>query len=130
MRVCDFIARHFQQIGISKVFGFQGGAITPLIDALALNGISYIQGYHEQAAGFMADCNARLTHQCAVAMATNGPGLTNLVTAVANAYLDSVPVLFLTGQVNPAPRSDPRRGRSQAAGRPAWDFGRSACSRP
>lgn len=100
MRVCDFIAKYLKQNGFDNVFGFQGGAITPLIDSLALEGIKYIQGYHEQASGFMADTAARLTNKCQIAMATNGPGATNLITAIANAHLDSAPTLFITGQVN------------------------------
>ncbi len=99
MRVCDYIAKYFKKINIDKVFGFQGGAITPLIDSIALEGIKYYQACHEQAAGFMADSVSRIEGRLSVAMATNGPGVTNLITSIANAYLDNAPVLFITGQV-------------------------------
>ena len=100
MRVCDFIADYFYQKSLKYYFGFQGGAVTPLIDSMYQKGIRFFQSYHEQAGGFSADAYARISGELSVVMATNGPGATNLVSAVANAYLDSIPVLFITGQVN------------------------------
>ena len=100
MRVCDFIAEYFYQKSLKYYFGFQGGAVTPLIDSMYQKGIRFFQSYHEQAGGFSADAYARISGELSVVMATNGPGATNLVSAVANAYLDSIPVLFITGQVN------------------------------
>ncbi len=100
MRGCDYIARYFREYGLELFFGFQGGAVTPLIDSLVQAGIPFFQNYHEQASGFAAEAYARTRNQLSVALATNGPGATNFVTAIANAYLDSSPCLFITGQVN------------------------------
>lgn len=101
MKLSDYIAQYLVKIGVKHVFGYQGGAITHIIDSIVKTGrISYIQNYHEQASAFSADAYSRVTNTLGVAIATNGPGATNLVTGIANAYLDSVPVLFITGQVN------------------------------
>lgn len=100
MRGCDYIAKYFADKGLKHCFGFQGGAITPLIDALALKEIEFVQSYHEQASGFAAEAYARVNQDIALAVATNGPGATNFVSAIANAYLDSTPCIFITGQVN------------------------------
>jgi acetolactate synthase-1/2/3 large subunit len=99
MKATDYIAKHLKNYGIRHFFGFQGGAITPLIDALVNNGIEYIQNYHEQASGFSADAYARITNKLGVVLVTNGPGVTNVVSSIANAFFDSSPVLFITGQV-------------------------------
>lgn len=100
MKGCDYISKLLLSAGVTHVFGYQGGAVTPLIDAFARAGLKYVQCRHEQASGFAADAYARLTGKCGVVVVTNGPGATNVITAVANAHLDSVPVLFITGQVN------------------------------
>lgn len=101
MKLSDYIAQYFVEIGVKHVFGYQGGAITHIIDSIVKTGkISYVQNYHEQAAAFAADAYSRVTNTIGVALATNGPGAVNLVTGIANAYLDSIPVLFITGQVN------------------------------
>lgn len=100
MKGCDYISKLLLSEGVTHVFGYQGGAVTPLIDAFARAGLKYVQCRHEQASGFAADAYARLTGKCGVVVVTNGPGATNVITAVANAHLDSVPVLFITGQVN------------------------------
>ena len=109
MRVYDFIAKYLKERGINRFFGYQGGAVTPLIDAMVLSGLQYVQCYQEQASGFAADAYARLTQNCSVTVVTNGPGATNLVTAIANAHLDSVPSLFITGQVNTTDLKDKDR---------------------
>ncbi|MGN0014145.1 MAG: thiamine pyrophosphate-binding protein [Candidatus Gastranaerophilaceae bacterium] len=99
MKVCDFIAAFLKDKKYDKVFGYQGGAVTPLIDSISKENINFIQCRHEQASGFAADAAARISNKCQIVIATNGPGATNLVSAIANAYLDSVPVLFIVGQV-------------------------------
>lgn len=87
--------------GVTTVFGYQGGSITHMIDSFDKYGIRYIQSYNEQGAGLAADAYARVSKLgLGVAIGTNGPGATNLITAIANAYCDSVPVLFFTGQVH------------------------------
>lgn len=87
--------------GITVVAGIPGGAILPIYDALAQNGrIEHVLARHEQGAGFIAQGMARATGKPAVALASSGPGATNLVTAVADAKLDSVPLVVITGQVS------------------------------
>src|SRR5262245_22831242 len=84
---------------VDLVFGYPGGAIMPLYDALVDSGIRHILVRHEQAAVFAADGYARVTGRPGVCIATSGPGATNLITGIANAYLDSVPLVAITGQV-------------------------------
>lgn len=97
--VADYIASFLVEKEIEHVFGFQGGAILKLLDAMIATGkIQYIQNYHEQASAFCADSYSRLNGKIGVALATSGPGATNLITGIANAQLDSVPALFITGQ--------------------------------
>jgi len=85
--------------GVELVFGYPGGAIMPLYDALVDAGIRHILMRHEQGAVFAADGYARVTGRPGVCIATSGPGATNLITGIANAYLDSVPLVAITGQV-------------------------------
>ncbi len=89
-----------REAGCSTLFGYPGGAIMPVYDALAGSGLKHILVRHEQAAAFMADAWARATGEVGVCMATSGPGATNLVTGLANAFLDSVPIVAITGQVS------------------------------
>ncbi|MCA1934919.1 MAG: acetolactate synthase 2 catalytic subunit [Asticcacaulis sp.] len=86
-------------LGVDVLFGYPGGAIMPIYDALAGSGLRHILVRHEQGASFAADSYARATGRVGVCMATSGPGATNLITGIANAYMDSVPVVFITGQV-------------------------------
>ncbi len=87
--------------GVGTVFGYPGGAILPAYDALTkYKKIHHVLVRHEQGAAHMADGFARASGRVGVAMATSGPGATNLVTGIATAMLDSSPVVFITGQVN------------------------------
>ena len=88
--------------GVDLVFGYPGGAIMPLYDALDGSGIKHILTRHEQGAVFAAEGVARATGNVGVAMATSGPGATNLVTGIADAKMDSVPLVCITGQVRSA----------------------------
>ena len=88
--------------GVDLVFGYPGGAIMPLYDALDGSGVRHILTRHEQGAVFAAEGYARVTGQVGVAMATSGPGATNLVTGIADAKMDSVPLVCITGQVRSA----------------------------
>lgn len=88
--------------GVTDIFGYPGGAIMPLYDALVDSGLKHYLCRHEQGAAFAADAYGRVTRRAGVCMATSGPGATNLVTGIANAYLDSVPMVAITGQV-PSP---------------------------
>lgn len=93
------VVRTLEALGVERVFGYPGGAIMPVYDALTGSSLKHILVRHEQAAAFAADAQARLTGKAGVCMATSGPGATNLLTGIANAYMDSVPMIILTGQV-------------------------------
>ena len=86
--------------GVTEVFGYPGGAILPAYDALRKFPIRHILVRHEQGAAHMADGYARATGKVGVAIATSGPGATNLVTGIATAMLDSVPIVCVTGNVS------------------------------
>ena len=85
--------------GVRHVFGYPGGAIMPLYDALVGSGLEHILCRHEQGAALAADGYGRVTRKAGVCIATSGPGATNLVTGIANAFMDSVPMVIITGQV-------------------------------
>jgi acetolactate synthase-1/2/3 large subunit len=95
----EIIVRLLTRQGVTIVPGIPGGANLPLYDALAQSPIRHILARHEQGAAFMAQGLARVTGRPAVCLATSGPGATNLVTAVADAHMDSIPLVCLTGQV-------------------------------
>jgi acetolactate synthase-1/2/3 large subunit len=86
--------------GVTTVFGYPGGAILPIYDALRKFPIHHVLVRHEQGAAHMADGYARASGKVGVCMATSGPGATNLVTGIATAMLDSIPVVCITGQVS------------------------------
>ncbi len=85
--------------GVDTIFGYPGGAIMPVYDVLPNTKLRHILCRHEQGCGMAAIGYARATGRVGTAFATSGPGATNLVTAIADAYLDSVPTVFVTGQV-------------------------------
>ena len=85
--------------GVEIIFGFPGGAVLPLYNQLYDSQIRHLLVRHEQAAVHAADGYARVTGRPGVVFATSGPGATNLVTGIANAYMDSVPLVLITGQV-------------------------------
>ena len=93
--VCEVLKRE----GVEVVFGIPGGANLPLNDALGLSGLRFVLTRHEQGASHMADGYARSTGKPGVCFATSGPGATNLVTGLATANMDSIPVIAITGQV-------------------------------
>ncbi len=88
-----------QRQGISQIAGIPGGANLPLYDALSRSAIRHVLARHEQGAGFIAQGMARVSGRPAVCFATSGPGATNILTALADAHLDSIPVVCITGQV-------------------------------
>ena len=103
----EFIVHFLEQQGIKIVTGIPGGSILPVYDALSQSTqIRHILARHEQGAGFIAQGMARTDGKPAVCMACSGPGATNLVTAIADARLDSIPLICITGQV---PASMPSR---------------------
>ncbi|OGR40043.1 MAG: acetolactate synthase, large subunit, biosynthetic type [Desulfovibrionales bacterium GWA2_65_9] len=96
----ELVIRLLERQGVKRIPGIPGGANLPLYDALgASRSIRHILARHEQGAGFMAQGMARTTGQPAVFFATSGPGATNTLTAIADAKLDSVPIICITGQV-------------------------------
>jgi acetolactate synthase-1/2/3 large subunit len=99
--VADVVVAHLINEGVTKVFGIPGGATIPFHIALeTAPGIDFVLTRHEGGAAFMADCFARTTGQLGVCCSTTGPGATNLITGVAAAFADSVPMLVITG-MNP-----------------------------
>ena len=100
MNGADAILRSLEAEGVDVVFGLPGGAILPLYDAMARGTtVRHVLARHEQGAGHMAEGYARASGRVGVAIATSGPGATNLVTAIADAWMDSTPTVFITGQV-------------------------------
>ena len=98
----DIVLQCLRAEGVDLVFGYPGGAIMPLYDALDGSGVRHVLTRHEQGAVFAAEGYARVTGKVGVAMATSGPGATNLVTGIADAKMDSVPLVCITGQVRSA----------------------------
>ncbi|HEY7631978.1 MAG TPA: biosynthetic-type acetolactate synthase large subunit [Thermoleophilaceae bacterium] len=99
MRAVEAIMECLKAEGVDTVFGIPGGANLPTYDALYDAGIRHVQCRHEQGAGHAAEGYAKASGRVGVALATSGPGATNLVTPIADAMMDSVPTVFLTGQV-------------------------------
>ena len=95
----QIVCKALEEEGVDIVFGYPGGAVIPLYDALPKAGFHHVLTRFEQWAALAADGYARATGKVGVCMATSGPGATNLVTGLANAQLDSVPVVAITGQV-------------------------------
>src|SRR4029077_13007554 len=94
------LVRALEEVGARVVFGIPGGAILPAYDPLfASTRLRHILVRHEQGAGHAAEGYAQATGEVGVCMATSGPGATNLVTPIADAYMDSVPIVAITGQV-------------------------------
>ncbi len=96
----DAILRSLEAEGVDTMFGIPGGAIMPTYDAMARNpAVRHVLARHEQGAGHMAQGYARASGRVGVAIATSGPGATNLVTPIADAWMDSTPLVCITGQV-------------------------------
>ena len=89
-----------EELGVDDVFGLPGGAILPTYDPLMASKINHVLVRHEQGAGHAAQGYAMVTGRVGVCIATSGPGATNLVTAIADAHMDSVPLVAITGQVS------------------------------
>lgn len=101
MKVSDYIASFLVKKGIKSIFELSGGMITHILDSVSQKTeINIITMHHEQAAAFAAEGYARITGVPGVALATSGPGATNLLTGIGSCYFDSTPAIFITGQVN------------------------------
>ncbi len=95
----QMIIKCLKQEGVEVIFGYPGGKVIPLYDTLFDSDIRHILVRHEQGASHAADAYARATGKVGVCVSTSGPGATNLVTGIANAHMDSVPMVAITGQV-------------------------------
>ena len=102
MKASDYIVEYLIGKGITDVFGYPGGMVTHLMDSFSKyqGQIAAHVTYHEQGAAFAACGYAQTSGKVGVAYATSGPGATNLITGICNAFFDSIPTLFITGQVN------------------------------
>ena len=99
MRAVDALMECLKAEGVDVVFGLPGGANLPTYDAFVDGGIRHILVRHEAGGGHAAEGYAKATGKVGVAFATSGPGATNLITPICDAMMDSVPVVFITGQV-------------------------------
>src|SRR5215212_12169664 len=93
------LVRSLEAVGVEVIFGIPGGAILPAYDPLFDSEVRHVLVRHEQGAGHAATGYAQATGKVGVCMATSGPGATNLVTPLADAHMDSVPIVAITGQV-------------------------------
>jgi acetolactate synthase I/II/III large subunit len=101
MKLSDYVIEFVARQGVGHVFEFIGGAITHLIDSIHhRSDIDCVSVHHEQTGAFAAEAYARINGRLGVAMATSGPGALNMVTGIGSCWFDSVPCLFITGQVN------------------------------
>jgi acetolactate synthase-1/2/3 large subunit len=99
MTGAEILIECLKREGVQVMFGYPGGAVLPIFDKLYDADIRFILTRHEQGAAHAADGYARATGKVGVCLATSGPGATNLTTGIANAYMDSIPIVALTGQV-------------------------------
>jgi acetolactate synthase-1/2/3 large subunit len=100
-KISDYVAEALYHKGVRQVFQLSGGMIMQLLDSLDHDGrIQLVTVHHEQSAAFAADAQGRITGVPGVAIATSGPGATNLITGIGSCYFDSSPAVFITGQVN------------------------------
>ncbi|MBI3955233.1 thiamine pyrophosphate-binding protein, partial [Candidatus Gottesmanbacteria bacterium] len=101
MKLADYVAEYLVSQGIKHVFVVSGGAAIHMIDSVARNPkIDYICSQHEQHSGAEADGYSRISNNLGAVIVTSGPGGTNLATSIANAFYDSIPIIFLCGQVS------------------------------
>ncbi|MGN0599574.1 MAG: biosynthetic-type acetolactate synthase large subunit [Oscillospiraceae bacterium] len=100
IKAAEAMVKCLEQEGVKVVFGYPGAAICPFYDELYKSDIHHVLVRHEANAGHAANGYARITNKPAVCIATSGPGATNLITAIATAYADSIPIICITGQVS------------------------------
>ena len=99
MKGASAIVQTLEHLNVSTIFGYPGGSIMPVYDALLDSTVRHVLCRHEQGAAFSAIGYARSSGKTGVCMATSGPGATNLITALADAMMDSIPIVAITGQV-------------------------------
>jgi acetolactate synthase-1/2/3 large subunit len=98
--VSELIVRYLERLGIDHIFGMPGAHVLPIYDRLHDSGVKSVLVKHEQGAAFMAGGLARVSHRPSACIATAGPGATNLITGIANAYAERLPVLAITGETS------------------------------
>lgn len=100
IEVSDFVASFIATLGVKEVFLVSGGPNLQLVDAIARNEkLKYVCNHHEQSSAIAAECYSRVSDNIGVCVVTVGPGVTNAITGIASAWLDSIPVLYISGQV-------------------------------
>lgn len=99
MKVSEAIVKCLEREGVTTVFGYPGGAILPVYEALRTSSVKHVLVRNEQSAAHMASGYARASNRTGVCLSTSGPGATNLITGIATAYMDSIPMVIITGQV-------------------------------
>ena len=99
MKVSDYIIGFLESKGIKDIFTLSGGFCLPLVDSVGKSGINYVCNLHEQAAAVAAEAYEQYNNTPGVCLVTAGPGGTNTITGVASAWLDSIPMIILSGQV-------------------------------
>ena len=100
MKASDLLVKCLENEGVEYIFGIPGEETLDLMESLRTSKIKYILTRHEQAAAFMADAYGRFTGRAGVCMSTLGPGATNLMTGIGDAYLDASPMVAITGQAD------------------------------
>lgn len=115
IRLADYVMQYLEKLKVNHIFMLSGGGIMYLVDALGRSKIDYICCHHEQAAGIAAQAYAMEKNSLGVCMVTTGPGGTNMLTALGASYVDSTPVLFLTGQVKTTDFASLRKVRQYGA---------------
>lgn len=111
MKLSDYIFKYLEDIGVNTLFLLSGGGNMHLVDSAGKSNLTLVPMLHEQACGIAADAYAQYTSKLGVALVTTGPGATNIITAVAASWTDSVPVLVISGQVKTADISKGQRQR-------------------
>ena len=129
------MVRCLESEGVERIFAIPGEETLEIVEALRESPIEIVIVRHEQGAAFMADVHGRLTGRAGVCLGTLGPGATNLITGIGDAYLDYAPMVAITGQVAPRPgaQGEPpvrRRGRHAAPGDEVERAHRAARDRP
>ena len=99
MKLSDALIRSLMEENVEVVFGYPGAAVIDIYESLRASSIHHVLVRQEQAAVHSASGYARTTGKVGVCMATSGPGATNLITGIATAYMDSIPIVIITGQV-------------------------------
>jgi acetolactate synthase I/II/III large subunit len=100
LKAAEAIIKYLEKEKVDIVFGYPGAAVIPIYEELSKSSIKHVLVRHEQAAGHSASGYARSTGKVGVCIVTSGPGATNIITAIATAYMDSIPLVVITGQVN------------------------------